>query len=394
MGAVTCYVALTDGSTAYIWRLGAGGSHLVSGAGFNVAHTMAAGDVVEIQVSGAGPVTIKLLINGVLQCSTSDTSGYITAAGSAGFVPGQSDNTSVPAQVATMWAGAIGGPTETISPTTPTVALLGTQLFTAATALPGDTITWTATHGSFSPSTGTTSTYTAPSSGSTDPVSWVSSNLPTQTAGTTVALLGPPSVGLVTFTSATTSTVTMTCASNSGSSGQWYRATTSNFTPGGGNLLSGATSLTLSDTTAAAATDYWYVFVGTNGAGSTSSNQAYGRLQDQTLNFSAIGESTYTGYNINNDSANDLPDSIPSQIGYLVAEWGGYNSVTVDNQAADGQSTTYFYTSGAAQSPLTTAVAAAVANGSGYVHVMIGVNDTGVNSAATYRAAPGHLPDL
>ena len=179
----------------------------------------------------------------------------------------------------------------------------------------------------------------------------------------------------------------MTCASNSGTSGQWYRSTSAQFRPGRREYPLGPDEPhplrhhgRRRDGLLVPLRGYQQL------RQYDESNQAYGRLKDATLNFSAIGESTYTGYNVLGDSADDLPDSIPSQIGYLLAEWSGYNAVTVENSAADGESTTYFYTSGAATAALTGAVAAAVSNGSGYVQIMIGVNDTGVNSAATYRA--------
>lgn len=56
---------------------------------------------------------------------------------------------------------------------------------------------------------------------------------------------------------------------------QWYRSTTTGFTPGGGNIISGATSLTLSDTGLTPATQYYYKVVATDtGAGSATSTSA------------------------------------------------------------------------------------------------------------------------
>lgn len=42
---------------------------------------------------------------------------------------------------------------------------------------------------------------------------------------------------------------------------QWYRSTTSGFTPGGGNILSGLTSLTPTDSTVVPSTQYYYKVV-------------------------------------------------------------------------------------------------------------------------------------
>lgn len=49
---------------------------------------------------------------------------------------------------------------------------------------------------------------------------------------------------------------------------QWYRSTTTGFTPGAGNLISGATSLSLTDTGLIPGTSYFYVVKATDSAGS------------------------------------------------------------------------------------------------------------------------------
>ena len=45
---------------------------------------------------------------------------------------------------------------------------------------------------------------------------------------------------------------------------QWYRSTTTGFTPGAGNIISGATSLSLSDSGLIGGTSYYYVVVATD----------------------------------------------------------------------------------------------------------------------------------
>jgi hypothetical protein len=50
---------------------------------------------------------------------------------------------------------------------------------------------------------------------------------------------------------------------------QWYRSTTTGFTPGGGNIITGATSLTLSDSGLKAGTNYFYKVIATD-AGSVT----------------------------------------------------------------------------------------------------------------------------
>lgn len=53
---------------------------------------------------------------------------------------------------------------------------------------------------------------------------------------------------------------------------QWYRSTTTGFTPGGGNIISGATSLTLNDSGLIPNTTYYYKVVATDtGAGNATS---------------------------------------------------------------------------------------------------------------------------
>lgn len=53
---------------------------------------------------------------------------------------------------------------------------------------------------------------------------------------------------------------------------QWYRSTTSGFTPGGGNSVSGATSLTLNDSGLIPNTTYYYEIVGADSTGSLASS--------------------------------------------------------------------------------------------------------------------------
>jgi len=54
---------------------------------------------------------------------------------------------------------------------------------------------------------------------------------------------------------------------------QWYRSTTSGFTPGVGNIIAGATALTLNDTGLIPGTKYYYEVVATD-SGSVTGNSA------------------------------------------------------------------------------------------------------------------------
>ncbi len=74
--------------------------------------------------------------------------------------------------------------------------------------------------------------------------------------------------GALTLVSVASTTATLTSAAATGGTGpytyQWYRSTTSGFTPGAGNLISGATSLTLSDSGLIPNTPYYYEVIATD----------------------------------------------------------------------------------------------------------------------------------
>lgn len=55
---------------------------------------------------------------------------------------------------------------------------------------------------------------------------------------------------------------------------QWYRSTTTGFTPGGGNILSGETSLSLTDTGLVPGTTYYYKLVVIDSAATPTSSTA------------------------------------------------------------------------------------------------------------------------
>ena len=91
------------------------------------------------------------------------------------------------------------------------------------------------------------------------------------TAASAVSSLNPGTVA-VSGTTPTTANLTATNASGGTSpyAYQWYRSTTSGFTPASGNLISGATSLALNDTGLVASTHYYYVIKYTDSASATS----------------------------------------------------------------------------------------------------------------------------
>jgi len=55
---------------------------------------------------------------------------------------------------------------------------------------------------------------------------------------------------------------------------QWYRSTTSGFTPGGGNIIAGATALSLNDTGLIPNTQYYYKVVATDTGDSNATSES------------------------------------------------------------------------------------------------------------------------
>lgn len=53
---------------------------------------------------------------------------------------------------------------------------------------------------------------------------------------------------------------------------QWYRSTTTGFTPGAGNIVTGATALTLNDSGLVPGTQYYYAVVATDSASATATS--------------------------------------------------------------------------------------------------------------------------
>lgn len=74
--------------------------------------------------------------------------------------------------------------------------------------------------------------------------------------------------GALSLVSKTQNTANLSSAAASGGTSpytyQWYRSTTSGFTPGGGNILAGKTALTLADTGLVPGTQYYYKVVATD----------------------------------------------------------------------------------------------------------------------------------
>lgn len=74
--------------------------------------------------------------------------------------------------------------------------------------------------------------------------------------------------GTLSLSSKTSTTANLAATAATGGVGansyQWYRSQTSGFTPGGGNIISGATALTLADSGLVPGTQYYYKVVATD----------------------------------------------------------------------------------------------------------------------------------
>ena len=85
------------------------------------------------------------------------------------------------------------------------------------------------------------------------------------------------SPGTISLSSKTNTTINLSSTAATGGTApytyQWYRSTSSGFTPGVGNILSGQTSLTLNDTGLTAATTYYYKIRATD-SGSLTADSA------------------------------------------------------------------------------------------------------------------------
>jgi lysophospholipase L1-like esterase len=163
---------------------------------------------------------------------------------------------------------------------------------------------------------------------------------------------------------------------------QWYRSTTANFTPGAGNLLAGATSLTLADSASLTAdTPYYYVCRATDGASQTAdSNQVAGVLKAAPLNLGFIGDSITAGYGL---SAGQDP---ATQIVPILRKLYKDRTITATNKAVSGSKTSQWVTG---QTNLTSAKTDFASAGVTHVHIMLGANDAASSNlvpAATYKS--------
>lgn len=137
-------------------------------------------------------------------------------------------------------------------------------------------------------------------------------------------------------------TASLSSAAATGGTGpytyQWYRSTVSGFTPGAGNLLSGATSLSLSDSGLTPGVVYFYEVIATDtGAGNATSSSAQlsvATIPDQSqnqLSLSPVLGMIDERYNYNTKPAQiDVSQSgslVAGQAVKIVASAGGIPKV-------------------------------------------------------------------
>lgn len=121
--------------------------------------------------------------------------------------------------------------------------------------------------------------------------------------------------GVVSKVSAASTKISMSATAASGGTGpytqQWYRSTTSGFTPGGGNILAGQTALTLNDTGLIPGTQYYYAvkYTDTGNADATINSALVGvATSNQSLDQNSFAQGPFLGqadqqFNYNTKSA-------------------------------------------------------------------------------------------
>lgn len=312
--------------------------------------------------------------------------------------------TAVPlAQASASFKAAASGATTTTltGPSSGTVGVASTNFTVGADGSITGTVTVTPSDGggggTFTPtsvaiSSGTptaTFTYTPASTGAKSITLSNNGGLSNPSAWTyTSNAAGAPTSGTASLSSVTSSTINITCgAASSGTSPytyQWYRSTTANFTPGAGNLLSGATSLTYADSASlSAGTTYYYKCRTTDNAAQTAdSNQIAATLRAAAISVGFIGDSISYGYGL---SAGEDPCS---QAGILLAKTRTNKTVTVTNRAINGTKTADWASGGANLIAAKSAFSSASVT---HVHIMLGANDA---AAANLVSASTYLSNL
>lgn len=220
------------------------------------------------------------------------------------------------------------------------------------------------------------------------------------------------------FVSASETTINVSTAAPGSGTGpftyQWYRSTTSGFTPGAGNILSGATSTTLADTASlVSGTVYFYKVVSTSSDGSPqvlTSNQVAGGITSTTRKLGFLGDSITNGSGV----ATKPGTLAVTKLAILAGRSGIVAGASATDQGVNGsQSSDWISGSGNLGTAKTAFASASVT----HVHIMLGTNDskdTNAVSASTFLSnltscvndlvgagykvvlsyPPGHKPDV
>lgn len=165
---------------------------------------------------------------------------------------------------------------------------------------------------------------------------------------------------------------------------QWYRSATPGFTPGAGNVLSGQTATTLTDTPPDASV-YYYKVVATDSAATPNvimSVDCPASLWSTPLVVGWMGDSLEVrtpGVTGDATANEDFPTTTARHLGQLS---NGLHSVTTVNQGVPSTASAHWTPTStllgsAATNPYNTAVAAFQAAGVTVVCVQLGVNDAG-----------------
>lgn len=413
-GSATGYVVLYDVASTQ-WQLyrSVSGSFTAIGTNYTQSLSAATSYTVRIEVSGTGAtVTITVYVDGVSRITYSDTNANrITAANKVGVwfnvTSGATQGLSIDSIVGDDAAPAAATGTSLTGPSSGTVSVASTNCTVGVTPI-GGTITGTVRFtpndggagGTFSPTyldltTGSPSgTFTyAPSTvgARTITVTNNSGGAIASSSGWTYTsnAAAAPTSGAASFTSATNTTINVTCTAASGGTApltyQWYRDTVANFTPGAGNLLSGATSLSLADSAslAADAVYYYKCRVTDNAAQTATSNQVAGALMAAPLIIGLLGDSITKG------TAGPAPAAVTvsTRLQARLQSMYKQRAVTVVNQGVNGASAQeWAANTGSIFSTAKTAFASA---GCTHIMVMLGSND-----AADHRSAAQYLADM
>lgn len=211
------------------------------------------------------------------------------------------------------------------------------------------------------------------------------------------------SVGTVSLTNRTTSSIDLSSTEATGGTGpytyQWYRSTSSGFTPGAGNILAGQTSLALSDTELSAGTTYYYVLRAIDSLSTTADSNEFSTatLSAPATSFIFTGPSSGT---VDTASGNFTVTPNGAYTGTITPATTGSGTFTPTSlswsNASDAK--TFIYTPASTSgSPHTISVSASpsLTNSSGdisytvnaqttYYHIL----STGQSLATVYYATP------